>query len=43
MPSIKSIVHTNYAVRPMEKTTSTNKQVSAHGNKALYENWEVNV
>ena len=36
MPSVKSIGYTNYATRPMEKTTSMNKQVSDHGNKANY-------
>ena len=36
MPSFKSIGHSNYASRPMEKTTSMNKQVSDHGNKAHY-------
>ena len=32
MPSVKSIGYTSYASRPMEKTTSMNKQVSDHGN-----------
>ena len=36
MPSVKGIGYTNHAVRPMEKTTSMNKQVSDHGNKAHY-------
>ena len=36
MPSVKSIGHTNYAVRPMEKTTSMNKQVADNGNKTHY-------
>ena len=28
MPSVKSIGYTNYSSRPMEKTTSMNKQVA---------------
>ena len=36
MPSVKGIGRTNYASRPMEKTTSMNKQVSDHGNKTHY-------
>ena len=36
MPSVKGIGYTSYATRPMEKTTSMNKQVSDHGNKPHY-------
>jgi hypothetical protein len=36
MPSVKGMGHTNYASRTREKTTSMNKQVSDHGNKAQY-------
>ncbi len=34
--SVKGIGYTNYSSRPMEKTTSMNKQVADHGNKAHY-------
>ena len=33
---VKTIGFTNYASRPMEKTTSMNKHVADHGNKAHY-------
>ena len=33
---VKSIAHTNYNSRPMEKLTSMNKQMSDHGNKTHY-------
>ena len=33
---VKSIAHSNYAYRPMEKTTSMNKQMSDHRNKTHY-------
>jgi len=33
---VKSIGITNYSSRPMEKTTSMNKNVADHGNKAPY-------
>ena len=36
MSSVKGIGITNYSSRPMEKTTSMNKQVADHGNKAHY-------
>ena len=36
MPSVKGIGYTNHSLRPMEKTTSMNKQVADHGNKAHY-------
>ncbi len=38
MPSVKGIGYTNHrdAIRPMEKTTSMNKQDSDHGNKTHY-------
>ncbi len=36
MPSVKSIGHSNYSSRPMEKTTSMNKQLADHGNKTNY-------
>jgi hypothetical protein len=33
---IKSIGKTNYSLRPIEKTTSMNKNVADHNNKAHY-------
>ena len=36
MPSVKGIGITNYSSRPMEKTTSMNKQVADNGNKTHY-------
>ena len=35
MPT-KSIGYSNYTSRPMEKTTSMNKNVADHNNKAHY-------
>ncbi len=36
MPLIKSIGKTNYTIRPIEKTTSMNKNVADNNNKAHY-------
>ena len=36
MPSVKGIGYTNHSSRPMEKTTSMNKQVADRGNKTHY-------
>jgi diketogulonate reductase-like aldo/keto reductase len=36
MPLIKSIGKSNYSSRPMEKTTSMNKNVPDNNNKAHY-------
>ena len=36
MPVVKTIGHSNYSSRPMEKNKSMNKQFADHGNKAHY-------
>ncbi len=36
MPSVKGIGYKNHSMRPMEKTTTMNKQLADHGNKTHY-------